>query len=126
MRELESTRKELDEAKQWKGHFESTQAKMLELELVIKELREELNAAITEKDETKEQAKNEKDELEEVRFFHFPHFFILSSIPCPSQIYCRIIHFCLLADKQETKRGISETKRRACRSKGGDRKGGFS
>ena len=65
-RELEATRKELDQAKQWKGHFESTQAKMLELELVIKELKEELNAAIVEKDDTKEQAKNEKEELEEV------------------------------------------------------------
>ena len=39
---------------------------MLELELVIKELKEELNAAIVEKDDTKEQAKNEKEELEEV------------------------------------------------------------
>ena len=39
---------------------------MLELELVIKELKEELNAAIVEKDDTKEQAKNEKKELEEV------------------------------------------------------------
>lgn len=65
-RELEATRKELGQAKQWKGQFESTQAKMLELELEIKELREELNAAIIEKDETKEQAKTEKEELEEV------------------------------------------------------------
>lgn len=65
-RELEATRKELDQAKRWKGQFESTQAKMLELELEIKELREELNAAIIEKDETKEQAKTEKEELEEV------------------------------------------------------------
>lgn len=39
---------------------------MLELELVIKELKEELNAAIVEKDDNKEQAKNEKEELEEV------------------------------------------------------------
>lgn len=39
---------------------------MLELELVIKELKEELNAAIVEKDDTKEQAKIEKEELEEV------------------------------------------------------------
>ena len=39
---------------------------MLELELVIKELKEELNATIVEKDDTKEQAKNEKEELEEV------------------------------------------------------------
>lgn len=65
-RELEATRKELEQAKQWKGHFESTQAKMLELELVIKELREELNTAIKEKDESKEQAKSEKEELEEI------------------------------------------------------------
>jgi len=65
-RELEATRKELDQAKQWKGQFESTQAKMLELELEIKELREELNMAIIEKDETEEQAKTEKEELEEV------------------------------------------------------------
>ena len=41
---------------------------MLELELVIKELKEELNAAIIEKDESKEQAKNDKQQLEEVRF----------------------------------------------------------
>lgn len=65
-RELEATRKELDQAKQWKGQFESTQAKMLELELEIKELREELNMAIIEKDETEEQAKTENGELEEV------------------------------------------------------------
>ena len=70
-RELEATRKELDQAKQWKGQFESTQAKMLELELEIKELREELNAAIVEKDETKEQAKTEKEELEEVTVYSF-------------------------------------------------------
>ena len=43
---------------------------MLELELVIKELREELNAAITEKDDSKEQAKTEKEELEEVGVCH--------------------------------------------------------
>ena len=42
-RELEATRKELEHAKQWKGRFESTQSKMLELELVIKELREKLS-----------------------------------------------------------------------------------
>ena len=72
-RELEATRKELDHAKQWKGHFESTQAKMLELELEIKELREELNTAIIEKDETKQQAKTEKDELEEVTVNSFEH-----------------------------------------------------
>ena len=42
-RELEATRKELEHAKQWKGQFESTQSKMLELELVIQELREELS-----------------------------------------------------------------------------------
>lgn len=65
-RELEATRKELDQAKQWKGQFESTQAKMLELELEIKELREELNMAVIEKDETEEQAKTENEELEEV------------------------------------------------------------
>lgn len=65
-RELEATRKELDQAKQWKGQFESTQARMLELELKVKELHEELNAAIVERDETKEQAKTEKEELEEV------------------------------------------------------------
>lgn len=70
-RELEATRKELDQAKQWKGQFESTQAKMLELELEIKELREELNAAVIEKDETKEQAKTEKEELEEVIVYSF-------------------------------------------------------
>lgn len=70
-RELQATRKELDQAKQWKGQFESTQAKMLELELEIKELREELNTAIIEKDETKEQAKTEKEELQEVRLYHF-------------------------------------------------------
>lgn len=67
-RELESTRKELEHAKQWKGQFESTQAKMLELELVIKELREELNTAIVEKDESEERAKTEKEELQEVWF----------------------------------------------------------
>lgn len=39
---------------------------MLELELVIKELREELNMAIVEKDGTEERAKTEKEELEEV------------------------------------------------------------
>ncbi|KAJ7393773.1 Unconventional myosin-Va [Desmophyllum pertusum] len=65
-RELEATRKELDHAKQWKGQFESTQAKMLELELVIKELREELNMAIIEKDKSKEQAKTEREELQEI------------------------------------------------------------
>ena len=65
-RELEATRKELEQAKQWKGQFESTQSKMLELELVIKELREELNMAIVEKDGTEERAKTEKEELEEV------------------------------------------------------------
>ena len=65
-RELEATRKELEYAKQWKGQFESTQSKMLELELVIKELREELNMAIVEKDGTEERAKTEKEELEEV------------------------------------------------------------
>ena len=65
-RELEATRKELEHAKQWKGQFESTQSKMLELELVIKELREELNTVIVEKDETEERAKTEKEELEEV------------------------------------------------------------
>ena len=65
-RELEATRKELEHAKQWKGQFESTQSKMLELELVIKELREELNMAIVEKDGTEERAKTEKEELEEV------------------------------------------------------------
>ena len=73
-RELEVTRKELEQAKQWKGHFESTQAKMLELELVIKELREELNTAIKEKDESKEQAKSEKEELEEVWFINVVYF----------------------------------------------------
>ena len=71
VRELETTRKELDHAKQWKGQFESTQAKMLELELEIKELREELNKAVVEKDETKEQAKTEKEELQEVWLSHF-------------------------------------------------------
>ena len=70
-RELEATRKELDQAKQWKGQFESAQAKMLELELEIKELREELNTAIKEKDETKEQAKTEKQELEEVTVYSY-------------------------------------------------------
>lgn len=70
-RELQATRKELDQAKQWKGQFESTQAKMLELELEIKELREELNTAIIEKDEAKEQAKTEKEELQEVWLSHF-------------------------------------------------------
>ena len=70
-RELEATRKELDQAKQWKGQFESTQGKMLELELEIKELREELNTAIIEKDETKEQAKTEKEELEEVTVYSY-------------------------------------------------------
>ena len=70
-RELEATKKELDQAKQWKGQFESTQAKMLELELEIKELHEELNAAIIEKDETKEQAKTEKEELEEVTVYSY-------------------------------------------------------
>ena len=43
---------------------------MLELELVIKELREELNMAIIEKDKSKEQAKTEKEELQEVGFFY--------------------------------------------------------
>ena len=62
--ELEPTRK--DQAKQWKGQFESIEAKMLELELVIKKLREELNMVTTEKDETKEQAKTEKEELQVV------------------------------------------------------------
>ena len=71
VRELETTRKELDHARQWKGQFESTQAKMLELELEIKELREELNMAVVEKDETKEQAKTEKEELQEVWLSHF-------------------------------------------------------
>ena len=70
-RELEATRKELDQAKQWKGQFESTQAKMLELELEIKELREKLSTAIIEKDETKEQAKTEKEELEEVTVYSY-------------------------------------------------------
>ena len=70
-RELEATRKELDQAKQWKGQFESTQAKMLELELEIKELREELNTAIIEKDETKEQARTEKEELQEVTVYFY-------------------------------------------------------
>ena len=46
---------------------------MLELELVIKELKEELNAAIVEKDESKEKAKNEKQELEEVSFCTSTH-----------------------------------------------------
>lgn len=65
-RELEATKKELEHAKQWKGHFESTQAKMLQLELEIKELRDELNAAIIEKDESKDKAKDEKEQMEEV------------------------------------------------------------
>ena len=41
------TRKELEHARQWKGQFESTQVKVLELELQIKELKEELNTANT-------------------------------------------------------------------------------
>lgn len=57
---------------------------MLELELVIKELKEELNAAIVEKDDTKEQAKNEKEELEEV-WFSF-NFSLLVTFILPSKI----------------------------------------
>ena len=93
-RELEATRKELDQAKQWKGHFESTQAKMLELELVIKELKEELNAAIVEKDDTKEQAKNEKEELEEVwssfNFSLLVTLILLSKVLYLSPLYERL------------------------------------
>lgn len=118
---------------------------MLELELVIKELREELNAAITEKDDSKEQAKTEKEELEEVGVCHI---FCISSVVesltkanfasslChnsfrntfsgslstfsrfSSGIY-NSLHY-VLADKQDTKRRINETNSRACRSKGGD------
>ena len=64
--ELQSTRKELEHAKQWKGQFESTQVKVLELDLQVKELKEELNTAIKEKDDSKKQAKTEKEQLEEV------------------------------------------------------------
>jgi len=57
---------------------------MLELELVIKELKEELDAAIVEKDDTKELAKNEKEELEEVwsrfNFSLLVTFILLSKI----------------------------------------------
>ena len=65
-RELESTRRDLEEAKQWKGHFESSQAKLLQLELVVKELREELNQAIKDKEHTKKLADNERGEMEQV------------------------------------------------------------
>lgn len=57
---------------------------MLELELVIKELKEELNAAIVEKDDTKEQAKNEKEELEEVGSSF--NFSLLVTFILPSKI----------------------------------------
>ncbi|XP_068711585.1 unconventional myosin-Va-like isoform X2 [Montipora foliosa] len=66
VRELEATRKEMEHAKQWKGQFESTQVKVLELELQVKELKEELNTAIVEKEESKKQAKTEKEQLEEI------------------------------------------------------------
>ena len=56
----------MEHAKQWKGQFESTQVKVLELELQVKELKEELNTAIVEKEESKKQAKTEKEQLEEV------------------------------------------------------------
>lgn len=87
-RELEATRKELEQAKQWKGQFESTQAKMLELELEVKELREELNKAIVEKDETKEQAKTEKEEMQEVWLSHF--LLCNSKFSLPVTIQCQV------------------------------------
>lgn len=67
---------------------------MLELELVIKELKEELNAAIVEKDDTKEQAKNEKEELEEVwssfNFSLLVKFILLSKILYLFALYERL------------------------------------
>lgn len=67
---------------------------MLELELVIKELKEELNAAIVEKDDTKEQAKNEKEELEEVwssfNFSLLVTFILLSKILYLFALYERL------------------------------------
>ncbi|XP_074612959.1 unconventional myosin-Va-like isoform X2 [Acropora palmata] len=66
VRQLEATRKELEHAKQWKGQFESAQSKILQLELEIKELKEELHVATVERDDSRKQSKTEKEQLDEI------------------------------------------------------------
>lgn len=73
VRQLEVTRKELEHAKQWKGQFESAQTKILQLELEIKELKEELHVATVERDDSRKQSKTEKEQLDEVSIWSQSH-----------------------------------------------------
>lgn len=70
-RQLEVTRKELEHAKQWKGQLESAQSKILELELEIKELKEELRVTTVERDDSRKQSKTEKEQLDEVSIWSY-------------------------------------------------------
>ena len=65
-RALEEKNKELDDAKQWKRNYESTNSQLMELELIVGELREELKKSLGEKEEIRNQAKTEKDDRDEV------------------------------------------------------------
>ena len=69
-RVVEGKNKELEDAKQWKRHYEAANTHLMELELVVRELREELNASLAEKEEVQRQAKTDKDERDQVRLTH--------------------------------------------------------
>lgn len=65
-RALGEKNKELEDAKQWKRHYESANTHLMELELAVGELRDELKASLDEKEEVRNQAKTEKEERDEV------------------------------------------------------------
>ena len=80
--ELDKVRKELDEAKQWKNQFESSSARLVELELVVQELRGELDREIKENKDLRAVHKEEKDEKEEVGIVPCSSF-TFSALPFP-------------------------------------------
>lgn len=66
-RNLDDKNKELDDAKQWKRHYELANTHQMELELVVGGLRDELKTSLAENDKVRNQAKTEKEERDEVR-----------------------------------------------------------
>ncbi|XP_048581655.1 unconventional myosin-Va isoform X2 [Nematostella vectensis] len=64
-RDLSEARKELDEARKWKGHYESSSARLVEMELVVSELRDELKRSMEARERVEKEAKEEIEEKDE-------------------------------------------------------------
>lgn len=73
--ELEKAKKELDGAKQWRNQFEASSSRLVELELVVKDLRSELESSIKEKKDLQiahEEKTIEKEEVRALMFAYLP------------------------------------------------------